>query len=103
MKIDTSTIEISYAKDGKRLNDTKAKGYVLYIPFYQQPDNNFQFDFKFIGGESKDGINKDFKTFYFKELKEEYKIILEQKNPDTSFGWSKPITTDSLIFKRIRL
>lgn len=101
LKIDTCTIKVSYDKDGKRLNDLKAKGYNLYIPFNQKPDSNFQFDLQIVGENYNGGIYKNSKNFYIKELKDGYKIILMQKNPDTAFGWTKPITTDSLIFRRL--
>lgn len=103
MRIDTCTIQISYDKNGNRLNESKATGYSFYIPFNQEPDSNFQFEFKVVGEELNSGINKNSKNIHFKELNDEYKIILEQKNPDTAFGWIKPITTDSLIFSRLRI
>ena len=101
LKIDTCIIKVSYDKDGNDLNASKAKGYNIYIPFKQKPDSNFQFEFQIVGEEFNGGINKNSKDFHFTELKNEYKIILEQKNPDTAFGWTKPITTDSLVFRKL--
>lgn len=101
MQIDTCTIEVSYDKEGNKLNDTKSKGYNLHIPFYKQPEGGFQFEFRILGEKYADGINENSKNFQFSTLENEYKILLEQKNSDTAFGWTKPIITDTLIFKRV--
>jgi hypothetical protein len=101
MQIDKCSVHVSYDKDGKILNDTKSKGYNLYIPFTKQPKGGFQFEFRIVGDEYAGGINENSKNFHFIALANEYKIVLEQKNPDTVFGWTKPIVTDTLIFKQI--
>ena len=101
MQIDTCSIKVSYNKDGKRLNDTKSKGYNLYIPFTKQPEGGFQFQFRIVGDKYAGGINDNSKDLHFIYLKNEYEIVLEQKNPDTAFGWTKPIITDTLVFKQI--
>lgn len=101
MQIDTCIINVSYDKEGKRLNDTKSKGYSLLIPFTKQRAGDFQFQLRIAGDEFAGGISESSKSFQFTELKDDYKIILEQKNPDTTYGWTKPIVTDTLIFKRI--
>lgn len=101
MQIDTCSINISYDKDGKRLNDTKSKGYSLHIPFTKQKEGSFQFELRIAGNEYAGGINGNSKDLHFMDLSNEYKIVLEQKNPDTAFGWTKPIVTDTLIFKQI--
>jgi hypothetical protein len=102
MHINTATISISIGKNGKRLNDTKSLGYNLNIPFIKQNQNSFQFDFRALGEEDSKGIDENHKDFHFINLKNEYKILLEQKSPDTSLGWRKPIITDTLIFKRLK-
>lgn len=101
MQIDTCSITVSYDKDGKRLNDTKSKGYNLYIPFIKQPEGGFQFEFRIVGDKYAGGINENSKNLHFIDLENEYRIVLEQKNPDTAFGWTRPIITDTLIFKQI--
>lgn len=101
MRIDTSTIRVSFGKDSKRLNDAKSLGYNLNIRFTKQNQNSFQFDFRILGEQSSGGIDENYKNLHFSHLQKEYKILLEQKNSDTSVGWTKPIITDTLIFKRL--
>lgn len=101
LQIDTSTIRISFDKDNRRLNETKSFGYNLIIPFKKQFEGSFQFELKILGEENNGGINEESKAFHLTELKDIYTILLEQKNPDTSFGWTKPIITDTLLFKRL--
>jgi len=101
MHIDTATIRVSFGRDNRRLNDIKSLGYDLNIPFTKQNRNSFQFDFRILGEQSSGGIDDSFKELHLINLKDEYKILLEQKNPDTDLGWTKPIITDTLIFKRL--
>lgn len=101
MQIDTCNINVSYDKDGKRLNDTKSKGYNLYIPFTKQRAGDFQFELRIVGEKYAGGITESAKSFHFAELEDEYKIVLEQKNPDTAYGWTKPIVTDTLVFRKV--
>lgn len=101
LHIDTSTIKVSFDKHNKRLNDTKSWGYNLTIIFEKQPKDNFQFDFDIPGRGDQGGISDSLKNLNFHDFKDDYKVILTQKNPDTSFGWTKPVNTDTLTFKRL--
>jgi hypothetical protein len=101
MNIDTSFIMVSFDKNGKNLNGIKLLGYNLTIPFNKEKRNSFQFDFRIPGETFSGGIDDTVKVLHFIGLTDEYKIVLEQKNPDTSYGWKKPIVTDTLIFRRI--
>jgi len=102
MHIDTSSIRVSIGKDGKRLNDTAWLGYDLHIPFTKQKQNSSQFDFRVAKDDKSAGIDDKFKDMFFAVLQNEYQVLMEQKNPDTSLGWRKPIVTDTLVFKRIK-
>lgn len=101
LHIDTSTIKVSFDKNNKRLNDTKHFGYNLIIPFKKQHETGFQFDFNIPGRDDQGGISDSSKGLIFPDFRDEYQVILEQKNPDTSLGWTKQINTDTLIFRRI--
>jgi len=101
MQIDTSTINISYDKDNNQIKNKNSKGYKLHIPFKKQVKGSFQFEFKILGEKHGESIYEASKNFNFNDLKNEYKIILEQKNPNKALGWTQPIITDTLIFKRI--
>jgi hypothetical protein len=102
MKIDTSRMRISYDKNGRLLNDLKSSGYDLNILFKKQNANDFQFDFRSLDTTNHSGgIDNTSKMIHFEKFEKEYKILLEQKNSDTSVGWEKPMVTDTLVFKRI--
>lgn len=100
MKIDTTSIRIPYDKNNQKIADSEI-GYELQIPFRKQDENSFQFNLRAPDDANNAGMGEKEKSFYFHELKDTYEILLEQKNPDTSFGWMKPIVTDTLIFKKI--
>jgi hypothetical protein len=101
LQFDTATIRVSFDKDNKRLNDTKSLNYVMVIPFKKQQENSFQFDLILPNEKYSGGIEENSKNIHFTNLADKYLVLLEQKNPDTSLGWIKPIITDTLIFKRI--
>lgn len=102
MNIGTSIISIEYNKDGKCLNNSETSGYTLYIPFKKQSNDSFQFNLKNIADEYSGGIQENSKEIDVNKIKNEYIILLEQKNSDTAIGWKKPIITDTLVFKRIK-
>lgn len=100
--IDTSIIKIAIDKNGKEINSGKSIGYYLTILFKKENKNDFQFEFKILGNQFTNGITDSSQEVHLNELKNEIKVLIEQKNPDTSLGWQKPIITDTLIFKRIK-
>lgn len=103
MSIDTSTIYINYNSDGKCLTTDDSTGYSLHIPFKKQFKESFQFNFKLLNlkEDYSGGIEDYSKEIDVKKIENEYKILLEQKNTDTTLGWTKPIVTDTLVFKKI--
>lgn len=102
MKIDTALIKVSYDKNNEILNEKKRWGhrYNLYIPFKKQVENSFQFELRLLGEEYSGGINDNSKDLHLNTLKDTIKVLLEQKNADTSLGWTKPIITDTINFTK---
>lgn len=98
LHIDTAIISIHFNHNGERLNI----GPSLQIPFEQEKKENFQFDLKKIGEKFSEGINENIKEINVEKIENQFHILMEQKNPDTSFGWKKPIITDTIIFNRIK-
>lgn len=101
LHLDTATIRLSYDKDNNCLNETKKIGYELQIPFVKQNQNSFQFQLRLSGEKYAGGIENELKKFKLQELNESYEIVLEQKNQDTSLGWTVPVISDTLIFRRV--
>lgn len=101
MSIDTSSISIDYNKDGKCLTLGNSTGYALNIPFKKQYKDSFQFNLKLINEEYASGMQENSADINVNKIEKEYKILLEQKNIDTSLGWKKPIITDTIVFKKL--
>jgi hypothetical protein len=102
LTIDTSSITINYNRDGKCLpNATYRGGYYLYVPFKKQIKESFQFDLRLLNEEYSGGIADVYKEIYLTKIENEYTVLLEQKNTDTTLAWEKPIITDTIVFKKL--
>jgi hypothetical protein len=104
MKIDTAWTEVSFTyKNGKRvLNDTY--GYHFSIPFMKQTPKIFTFSFELTDTTNRiftNGMDENMTQLCPKILYDTMRVSLEQRNPDTSVGWMKPIVTDTIIFTKI--
>jgi len=107
MKVDTAWTEISFTyKNGKRILDS-SYGYHFSIPARNDSLQNFTFNFALLdkknqmftnAGPGEDGLSQLCPKVLFDDMK----VILEQKNPDTSKGWMNPIITDTIIFTKIK-
>lgn len=105
MQIDTAWTEISFTyKEGKRILDT-IYGYYFSIPFKKEVAGSFTFSLSLVDTTNRmftNGMGEDIVQLSPKHLYDKMKVLLEQKNPDTSFGWLKPIITDTIVFTKIR-
>lgn len=107
MYIDTAWAEVSYTyHGGKRVLDT-AYGYNFSIPVKNDNIKRFTFTFSLLDttnrvftnpGPDKDGLTQLCPRY----LHDKMEILLKQKNPDTTYGWLKPIVTDTIIFSIIK-
>ncbi len=107
MQVDTSWTEISFTyKDGKKILDS-IYGYHFSIPVNNNNLEKFSFTFGLLDtsnrvftnpGPGKEGLCQLCPRILYDKME----VILEQKNPDTSFGWMKPIITDTIIFTKIK-
>jgi len=105
MHVDTAWTEVSFTyKDGKKIFDT-AYGYNFTVPYKRQEYENFSFNLSLVDTTNQmftNGMGKEACQIRPKYLYDTMKVILEQKNPDTAFGWLKPIITDTIVFTKIR-
>ena len=107
MQMDTAWTEMSFTyKDGKRILDT-TYGYNFSIPVKNGNLKKFTFTFRLLDTTSRaftnPGPDDDGLTQLFpKHLHNTMEVVLAQKNPDTSFGWLKPIITDTIVFTKIK-
>ncbi|MDH7463881.1 hypothetical protein QEG73_21445 [Chitinophagaceae bacterium 26-R-25] len=107
MQIDTAWTEMSFTyKEGKRIIDT-TYGYHFSIPVRNDSLEKFTFTFGLLDtanrvftnpGPGKEGLTQLCPRYLYDKME----VVLEQKNPDTSFGWLKPIITDTIIFKKLK-
>lgn len=107
MQVDTAWTEISFTyKDGKKIFDS-SYGYHFSIPVNNNNLENFSFTFGLLDtsnraftnpGPGKEGLCQ----LCPKNLYDKMQVILEQKNPDTSKGWTKPIISDTIVFTKVK-
>lgn len=107
MEIGTAWTEMSFTyKNGKREIDT-AYGYHFSVPSTNDNLKNFTFTFDLLdkanrvftnAGPGEDGLTQLCPAHLYDTMR----VLLEQKNPDTLLGWSKPIITDTIVFTRIK-
>ena len=104
IQIDTAWAEISFTYNkNKKIFDSRY-GYNFAIPFHLKDPETFTFNFHLVDTSNQmftNGREKIMSILNPKELFDTMKIFLEQKDPDTSKGWTNPIITDTIIFKRI--
>ena len=102
VKIDTAWAEAEwiYDKNSKPLISDTIKGYNFIIPILKQDFRNFKFSFSPIDTLNGTGYGLQESKYVFnpKVLKDTIKILVEQKNPDTTYGWTRPITKDTILF-----
>jgi hypothetical protein len=101
--IDTAWTEIIfYYHDGKRVLD-HANGYHFSIPVKKKVPDSFTFSFSLAdkGNQAFTNVAGDSLIQICPRLLfNEMKVLLEQKDPDTSKGWTHPIISDTIIFKK---
>jgi hypothetical protein len=107
MRIDTAWAEISFTyKEGKKISDS-TYGYNFTIPFTEEVHTKYNFPFSFGLADSSNRMFTNGMGLKECQLRPIYlfdtmKVLLEQKNPDTSLGWLKPIITDTITFVKIK-
>lgn len=97
LHIDTATISIHFNHKGEKLYI----GPSLLIPFKKEKNDSFQFNLIKTGEKISHGMSENHKVIYVEKIEKQFQILIEQKNPDTNFGWRKPIITDTIILNLI--
>ncbi len=104
LKIDSTIMSVWYTRSKKNGNEALTADYFMTI-HYNRPVNNtergYPFELTILDSSSIGWQNSDSCVFHFSKLQKEYKILLNQRNPDTAVSWLRPIITDTLRFKRI--
>lgn len=104
LKLDTAWTEVSFSfKNEKRIYDA-TYGYHFSIPFKKEVPESFTFSFSLADKSNQsftNGGGEKLIQLCPKHLYDEMKVLLEQKDPDTSKGWTHSIITDTITFKRI--
>jgi hypothetical protein len=105
MQVDTAWTEMSFTyKDGKRIFDT-TYGYNFAVPYKRQDPESFSFNFALADTTNRvftNGREENACQLHPRVLYDKMEVLLEQKNPDTSLGWIKPIITDTIVFTKIK-
>jgi hypothetical protein len=105
MHVDTAWTEMSFTyHNGKRIIDT-TYGYHFSIPFEKKIAGSFTFSFGLADTSNRvftSGMDENLAQLCPRILFDKMEVLLEQKNPDSSFGWMKPIITDTIIFTKLK-
>jgi hypothetical protein len=105
MKIDTAWTEVSFTyKNNKRIYDS-SYGSHFAIPYYIKDPASFTFNFHLLDTTNQmftNGREKGATQLCPKKLYDTMRVFLEQKDPDTSKGWTNPIITDTVTFVRLK-
>lgn len=101
LHIDTAYINVYYDENDSCLNEIKYGSYTLHIPFKEEDSTNFQFEMRLVGDKYSDGRYNTSKDIKVSRLEAEYKVVLEQKNPDKDKGWRVAVITDTLVFGKL--
>lgn len=96
MKIQSSELEISKFNMDKTVNTT----YAFKIKFDTEYPDKFRFQFRLVGNKYAGGMSEREKVFLVAKYTDTIKVLLEQKNPDSSIGWTMPVITDTIVFVR---
>lgn len=105
MQIDTAWTEISFTyHNGKRVLDS-TYGFLFSIPFEKHAGDSFTFSFGLADTTNRvftNGIGENLCQLCPKHLFDKMQVLLEQKDPDTTKGWTHPIITDTITFTKIK-
>ena len=107
MQIDTAWTEESFTyHNGKRVLDS-SYGYDFAVPVKNDSIENFTFTFGLLDTTNRMFTNPGPEQDGFchlnpRKLFNEIKIILEQKDPDTSKGWLNRFITDTITFRKLQ-
>ncbi len=103
--IDTAwTEEIFSYHNGERVINS-ALGYHFSIPFRKKIPDSFNFTFSLADTHNEaftNGLYENLCQLCPRRLNKEIKVLLEQKDPDTSKGWTNPIVLDTITFRRLK-
>jgi hypothetical protein len=102
IQIDTAWAELpwTYGKDAVPIVK-KSSGYRIIIPIKKQEFEKFIFIFSLADSNNRhstNGIEPDRCVVWPKTLKDTIAILLEEKSPDTLYGWRKSVITDTTKF-----
>jgi len=105
LKIDTAWTEVSFSyKNNERILDS-TYGFNFSIPFKKEIPNSFTFNFSLADKRNElftNGGGEKLIQLCPTKLYNEMKVLLEQKDPDTTKGWTHPIITDTITFIKVR-
>lgn len=103
--IDTAWTEESFTyHNGKRVIDS-SHGYHLSIPFKKKIPDSFTFTFDLADKTNEkftNGIGENLCQLCPSSLFDEMEVLLVQKDPDTSKGWTNPIILDTIVYRRLK-
>lgn len=102
LTIDTAFIEIWYNRANERMDNAQPQ-FRLQVPFVKKYQDEYNASIRLLDGGRTLGISDNKQQIFVDSIKEEFTLILEQKNPEPEVGWRVPLETDTFKLKRINL
>lgn len=102
LSVDTAFIEIWYNKANERKDNANPK-FRLQLPFNKKAPEIYNASFRLLDEGSSVGIFENRQQLFVDSIKDEFILVLEQKNLDSNLGWRVPIETDTFKLKRIKM
>jgi hypothetical protein len=102
LSVDTAFIEIWYNRANERKDNAKPH-FRLQVPFDKKNPDEYNVSFRLLDEGRSLGISDSKQQIFVDSIKDEFSVILEQKNPEPNVGWKVPLETDTFRLKRIKL
>ena len=104
---DNSIVKIDFACSSENNYKTGRKDSIFSfrIPIVQIGTDRMLYSFELLDKSKRNGDSGEddnCKTLSINKLENELKVLFIQKNPTPNIGWTKPIITDTIVFKKIK-
>jgi hypothetical protein len=106
--LDNAIIKIDTACTSKDnyINGKVNNSYNFRIPIISYKNERTKFGFQLLNESNQFGTSEngsDCKVLPLKKLNDKIIVLIKQKNPNKNIGWEKPIITDTITYRKIKV
>ena len=98
-------IDIACSSENCYKNKIKDSEFNFRIPIKQIGTNRMLYSFELLDKSKQIGTSAEddnCKTISINNLESELKVLFIQRNPNQNLGWTIPLVTDTIVFKKIK-